>query len=354
MKHLSLILLLIAVTCVTGAGQSPAGTLKVFTDEPLVVYVDEVHYPRYGEIELVPGTHYVKAINSEGARVYSNIVEVKTGEVTSVLIETSAAHPAVSQPAPSQPASSQPPVSGAGVTYGQSGQGAVAGQPANQDTLSEHVATSQPDAKPLQPTIDIGQTDGSLPADMGGAFGLTFGMDAGSVDRIMSKKAARSQKNLGYNVYAIPNGSAVYVVECRFIDQKLFQIIVGYPSVYTNKSKLKFDKKEVPFPEFNRIVNDVTSNYGEPATAEKIFLGGYTEDDGRILEALKRKKALILYTWIDPATGNNIMVGLGYTSAPLGAAIYTSGPLGAEAQARKLKLNGYDYKKSFKDNYFSN
>ena len=344
MKHLSLILLLIAVTCLTGAGQSPAGTLKIFSDAPLVVYVDEVHYPRYGEIELVPGTHYVKAINSDGARVYSNIIEVKTGEVTSVLIEAPAAQPAVSQP----------PVSGAGVTYGQAGQGTEAGQPANQGTPAENVTTSQTDAKPLQSTIDIGQTDGSLPADMGGAFGLTFGMDAGSVDRIMSKKAARSQKNSGYNVYAIPNGSAVYVVECRFIDQKLFQIIVGYPSVYTNKSKLKLDKKEVPFPEFNRIVNDVTANYGEPATAEKIFLGGYTEDDGQILEALKRKKALFLYTWTDPGTGNNIMVGLGYTSAPLGAAIYTSGPLGAEAQTRKLKLNGYDYKKSFKDNYFSN
>jgi hypothetical protein len=354
MKHLTLILLLIAFTCVTVAGQSPAGTLKVFTDEPLVVYVDEVHYPRYGEIELVPGTHYVKAINSEGARVYSNIVEVKTGEVTSVLIEAPAAQPAVSQPPSSQPAVSQPPVSGAGVTYGQAGQGTEAGQPADQGTPSENVTASQPDAKPLQPTIDIGQTDGSLPADMGGAFGLTFGMDAGSVDRIMTKKAARSQKNSGYNVYAIPYGSSVYVVECRFIDQKLFQIIVGYPSVYTNKSKLKVDKKEIPFPEFNRIVNDVTANYGEPATAEKIFLGGYTEDDGQILEALKRKKALFLYTWTDPGTGNNIMVGLGYTSAPLGAAIYTSGPLGAEAQARKLKLNGYDYKKTFKDNYFSN
>lgn len=354
MKHLSLVLLLIAVTCLTGAGQSPAGTLKIFSDAPLVVYVDEVHYPLYSEIELVPGTHYVKAINSDGARVYSNIVTIKTGEVTSVLIEAPAAQPAVSDPASSQTPVSQPPVSGAGVTYGQAGQGAEAVRPANQGTQSENVAPGQPETKPLQPTIDIGQLNGTLPSDMSGAFGLTFGMDAGSVDRIMTKKAARSQKNSGYNIYAIPYESAVYVVECRFIDQKLFQIIVGYPSVYTNKSKLKLDKKEVPFPEFNRIVNDVTANYGEPVTAEKIFLGGYTEDDGQILEALKRKKALFLYTWTDPGTGNNIMVGLGYTSAPLGAAIYTSGSLGAEAQARKLKLNGYDYKKTFKDNYFSN
>jgi len=333
MKHLSAFFLLVTLPFYAVSGQSPEGILKIFSDMPLVVYVDEVHCPQYSDIQLVPGTHYVKAINSEGVRVYSEIVTVRAGEVTSVLIETPKA---------------RVPDAQNGVTYGQPASNMQAGPP-----------SENPDPLPADPpkpeqTIDIGQISGMLPADMGGAFGVTFGMSISDVDRIMTPKAAKAQRSSGYYTYAIPNGSSVYLVEFRFIDQKLFQIIVGYPSIYNGNSKMKLDKKEVPFPEFNRMVNDVTAIYGEPATAEKIFLAGYSEEDGRILEALRRKKALILHTWIDHATGNYIMVGLGYTTAPLAATIYTSGSLEAEAAARKLRLNGYDYKKSFKDNYFSN
>jgi len=332
-KHLSAFFMLVTMPLLAVSGQSPEGILKIFSDQPLVVYVDEVHYPQYSEIQLVPGTHYVKAINSEGVRVYSEIVTVRSNEVTSVLIEAPQVHV---------------PVANSGVTYGQTSSGLPSGKPSEN---MEPLPAAPP--KP-QPTIDIGQIAGILPADMGGAYGVSFGMDIRDVDRIMTAKSARAERRTGFNTYAIQNGSLIYVVEFRFIDQKLFQIIVGYPSVYNANSKVKLDKKEVPFPEFNRMVNDVTAIYGEPATSEKIFLPGYSEEDGRILEALRRKKALILDTWIDPATGNNIMVGLGYTTAPLAATIYTSGPLGAEAQARNLRLNGYDYKKSFKDNYFSN
>jgi hypothetical protein len=333
MKVLYAIVTLISLAILPVSGQPSQGTLKIFSDKPLVVYVDEVHCPQYDEIKLVPGTHYVKAINSDGVRVYSEIVSVKANEVTSLLIEAPQAQVPVSQP---------------GVVYGQPSSDPQAGMPSEK---SDPLPAAPP--KPVQ-TIDIGQTAGILPADMGGAFGVTFGMNIRDVDRIMSAKSARVQRNSGYNAYAISYGSSVYVVECRFIDQKLFQIIVGYTPTYTDNSKLKLDKKEVPFPEFNRMLNDVTAIYGEPTTSDKIFLGGYTEDDGRILEALKRKKALILHTWIDPGTGNNVMVGLAYTTAPLAGVIYTSGPLGAEAKARRLRLHGYDYSKSFNDNYFSN
>ncbi len=332
-KHLSAFFVLVILSVYAVSGQSSEGILKIFSDKPLVVYVDEVHCPQYSEIQLVPGTHYVKAINSEGVRIYSEIVSVRANEVTSVLIET----PQV-----------QAPVAQTGITYGQAASNQQTGKPSEK---SDPLPAAPP--KPEQ-TIDIGQTGGTLPADMGGAFGVSFGMNIKDVDRIMTPKSARAERNTGYNAYAIRYGSAVYLVEFRFIDQKLFQIIVGYPSVYNANSKLKLDKKEVPFPEFNRMVNDVTGIYGDPTTTDKVFLDGYSEDDGRILEALRRKKALILHTWIDPGTGNNIMVGLAYTTAPLAGVIYTSGPLGAEAQARKLRLNGYDYKKSFKDNYFSN
>jgi hypothetical protein len=376
MKLLALYTALIIFGALTASGQSQTGVLRIFSENPLVVYVDEVHYPQYGEIRLVPGTHWVKAINGEGIRVYSQIVSVKSGEVTSVLIEAPQSQSAQNRPAPAQAqpgqtqsaqsaqvqpghtqsaqsAQAQPPGKSQSVVYGQAANGsqpdqsAQATQPGNGGGEPENVAA------PRQ-TIDIGQTGGRLPADMSGAFGMTFGMSMKDVDQLMSPKAAQAQRSTGYSVYAIPHGSSVYIVECRFIDQKLFQIIVGYVSTSINNSKLKLSKGEIPVPEFGQMLNDITAIYGSPATAEKIFLAGYTEDDGRLLEALKRKKALYLYTWTDPATGNNVMVGLGYTTAPLAATIYTSGPMSAEAASRKLKLHAYEYHKSFKDNYFSN
>jgi len=74
---------------VAAAFSQNAGTLKIFSEEPVVVFVDEVQYPTYDAISLTPGTHYVKALNKEGAKIYSNIVTITAGEVTSVLIDAS-------------------------------------------------------------------------------------------------------------------------------------------------------------------------------------------------------------------------------------------------------------------------
>lgn len=352
MKKLLFIFLSTVVSLQLLSGQESSGTLKVFSEEPVIVYVDQVQYPEYGNITLVPGTHYVKAINKDEVRIYSEIVTIRAGEVTSVLIEVPHTQPsAVQSNATMAPQGQNQGVQArpgqAAVTYGQT---AVA---ENKEPEADKTMEEEAPAVPV-PTIDIGQTDGKLPADMNGAFGLAFGMSTGDVDRIMSPKSAQAQRNTTYNVYAIPKGSSFCIVECRFIDKKLFQIIVGYVSTYTDKSKLKLSKGEVPVPEFNQMLNDVTAVYGSPGKAEKIFLSGYSEDDGQLLEALKKKKALLLYTWTEPSTGNNIMVGLGYTTAPLAATIYTSGPMGNEAAARKLRIHAYDYHKSFKDNYFSN
>jgi hypothetical protein len=73
-----------------------AGTLKVFSEDPVVVFVDETQYPAYDAITLAAGTHYVKALNKAGAKVYSNIVSITAGEVTTVLVEAAgtAARPA--------------------------------------------------------------------------------------------------------------------------------------------------------------------------------------------------------------------------------------------------------------------
>jgi hypothetical protein len=238
----------------------------------------------------------------------------------------------------------------------QTGSGTQAGQQVPVPESSQDPAKTSKEEAPAIPvqTIDIGQAGGMLPPDMSGAFGLTFGMSTDGVDQIMSPKAAQAQRNYGYSVYAISKGSSFCIVECRFIDKKLFQIIVGYVSTSITNSKLKLNKGEVPVPEFNQMLNDVTAVYGPAVTAEQIFLAGYNADDGRLLEALKKKKALLLHKWTDPATGNNVMVGLGYTTAPLAATIYTSGPMSTEAAARKLRIHAYDYHKSFKDNYFSN
>jgi len=371
------ILILVALPWLGASGQPVNGTLKIFSEDPLVVYVDDVHYPRYDEIKLVPGTHWVKAINSEGARVYSQIVTVRADEVTSLLIEVSQAPantpgPGSGQPqqaqtpapatgpgrnAQTQTRSEQNPASQTGVTFSRTGvssENSQSGLPGQAGEPAGKAATGSSVPEYPKPTIEIGQVNGTLPADMGGAFGLTFGMNIGEVDRIMSPKAAQTQRNSDYYVYAIPTGSSLCIVECRFLDQKLFQIIVGYLSTYNTNSKIKMNKGEVPVPEFNQMLNDVSAIYGSPATAEKIFLAGYSEDDGRLLEALKKKKALYLYTWTETETGNNVMVVLAYTNAPLAGTVYTSGPLSKEAAKRKVRLHAYDFNKSFKDNYFSN
>ncbi len=85
---------------ISAALSQNTGTLKVFSEEPVVVYVDETQYPSYDAITLAAGTHYVRALNRDGAKVYSNIVSITAGEVTTVLVDASGA---AAQPA-AQPA----------------------------------------------------------------------------------------------------------------------------------------------------------------------------------------------------------------------------------------------------------
>jgi hypothetical protein len=88
MKTQVLTVLLLLFSISTAFAQN-TGTLKVFSEQPVVVYVDETQYPSYNAITLAAGTHYVKALNKEGAKVYSNIVTITAGEVTTVLIDAS-------------------------------------------------------------------------------------------------------------------------------------------------------------------------------------------------------------------------------------------------------------------------
>jgi hypothetical protein len=81
---LTFILLLFSVSAAIAQN---TGTLKVFSEQPVVVYVDETQYPTYNAITLAAGTHYVKALDRDGAKVYSNIVTITAGEVTTVLVD---------------------------------------------------------------------------------------------------------------------------------------------------------------------------------------------------------------------------------------------------------------------------
>lgn len=84
----TLILLMILSMSLTFA-QTNTGTLKIFSDEPVMVYVDNVQYSSYDAIPLAPGTHYLKVMNKDEIKVYGNIITIVKDQVTSVLIDAS-------------------------------------------------------------------------------------------------------------------------------------------------------------------------------------------------------------------------------------------------------------------------
>jgi hypothetical protein len=298
-------------------GQTNNGILKIFSDEPVIVYVDQVQTPNYSEISLVAGTHYVKAINADEVKIYSEIVTVVANQVTSIFIESPKPVPVISQPVP--------------------------------------VIPDEPAPVAVKPTpkndIDIGQTEGLLPSDMDGAFGIKFGADATSVHQIMEEAAAQSKKSGNFYNYAISTTEGYCIVETRFIDSKLFDIVVGYTTTYEKNSKVKLNKNELPFDAFNKMYSTLVAHYGEPTSVTRKFTDGYAENDGKLLEALKKKKAMILYKWEEPVTGNFMLLTLAYSSAPIAAMTFTSGTLEKEAKARGLVVNDYNYGKSFEENY---
>lgn len=102
MKTLTTFIVLLLISAAAASGQT-TGTLKIFSEEPVVVYIDETQQPDYQAISLPSGTHYVKALNRDGVRIYSNIVTIRAGEVTSVLIDASGAAVQPAAPSAAQP-----------------------------------------------------------------------------------------------------------------------------------------------------------------------------------------------------------------------------------------------------------
>jgi hypothetical protein len=81
-------MLMLMLVSVSLFGQTNTGTLKIFSEEAVVVFVDQIQQPNYDAITLIAGTHYVKVMNKNEEKVYGQIVTIETGKITSVLIET--------------------------------------------------------------------------------------------------------------------------------------------------------------------------------------------------------------------------------------------------------------------------
>lgn len=99
MKTKSILSILVLTFISFTAFAQNTGTLKVFSEEPVIVFVDQVQQPSYDAITLSVGTHYVKVLNKNEERIYNEIVTIVANQVTSVLIEADkAAVPAGNQP----------------------------------------------------------------------------------------------------------------------------------------------------------------------------------------------------------------------------------------------------------------
>jgi hypothetical protein len=91
MKTKSLLLTVFLFAFISQAfSQSQTGTLKIFSElNGITVYLDEVKQDNYQEIsKITVGTHYVRIMNSEGTKVYGQVVSILKDQVTTILLET--------------------------------------------------------------------------------------------------------------------------------------------------------------------------------------------------------------------------------------------------------------------------
>lgn len=323
------------------SGQTNTGSLKIFSEEPVIVYVDEVHQPDYSTIKLVAGTHYVKAVNKDEVKVYSEIVTITADQVTSILIET---------PVAKDPENTETPA------Y-------------NPNPVPEAKPIKKEETKPpidLNNAINIGQVDGKLSADKSGAFGVKFGMDESTTKRILKPQSYQViEKGEGFITYGMVDarGSVPipFLVEVRFIKGIVFDILVAYVPVDIDPAKtqnrLIVNKNRLPLDEYDEIKAILLSQYGEPTSSERTFKGGYSDGDGRELEAIKTKQALIRSVWTDSNTGNEVVFNLTYSTSGGVAVVlvaHTDGVLSREAAKMNLVINSYNYGKTFEENYNSN
>jgi hypothetical protein len=69
--------------------QVKTGTLKIFTElHGVTVFLDEKKQDSFQEITKIPvGTHYLRVSDSDGAKVFGQVVTINEGQVTTILVE---------------------------------------------------------------------------------------------------------------------------------------------------------------------------------------------------------------------------------------------------------------------------
>jgi hypothetical protein len=312
-------------------GQTKTGTLKIFTEvNGTVLYLDDVKQDDGTKVvnDVPVGTHYLKAL-SNGTAIYSEIVQIKSGEITTVLIKgvsNKAGEKIVVKPVENtgvitynpNPSKIDPPV----------------------DETDSYVSKEEPESVPL---VNIGQLKGELSKDMDNIFGLTWGMNrvVASNHIINELGGVYINQGKGFITFSMGNNTQKpYFIEIRLLDDKLFNIIVGYVAIDLVQQKV--DKLSIPISDYNEMNETLLSTYGQPTIIQRDFTGGYKDGDGREVEAIKKHQAIIKTAWIIP-NGNTATLIIAYTKAMVVAVSYENGDLLKEAHDKKIKINSYQY-----------
>jgi hypothetical protein len=332
---LALVLLSVSVLF----GQAKTGTLKIFTEVPgTVLYLDEVKQEDGTKVitNVIVGSHYLKAL-SNGTAIYGEIVEIKIGEVTTVLIK------GVSNKTGEKPIVKP-------IAKQEENTGVVTYNP-NSNSIKIDPPTDEPDSyvpkeellTDIGQVINIGQVDGKLSPDMDGIFGLAWGMDRVTASNLIINQLGGVYigQGKGFITFSMDNNTQKpFFLEIRLLDDKLFNIIVGYVAIDLVQQKV--DKLSIPVSDYNEINETLLSTYGQPTTIQRDFTGGYKDGDGREVEAIKKHQATIKTAWIIP-NGNVATLMIAYTKAMVVGVGYEYAPLLKEAHDKKIKINNYQY-----------
>lgn len=330
MKKLATILLLMVLS-LSLFSQTITGTLKIFSEvNGTVTYLDEVKQDDNVKIinNIPVGSHYLKVM-SNGTAIYSELVEIKLGQVTTVLIK------GVSNKIGEKPVGK--PVENTGVV-------AYNPNPSKIEPPIDETNRSVPSVEPESvPLVNLGQVNGKLSLDVDGAFGLTWGMNRVDTYTLLTGNVGNKWQvhGKGFSTYMMDgNTEKPFFLETRFIDDKLFEIIIGYVAIDLVQQKV--DKLSIPVSDYNEINEILLSTYGQPTTIQRDFTGGYKDGDGREVEAIKKHQATLITTWVRP-NGNDVTLRIMYTKAMVVAVMFENGDMLKEAHDRKLKLNSYQY-----------
>jgi hypothetical protein len=329
LSFLTLVLLSVSVLF----GQPKTGTLKIFTEvNGTTLYLDDVKQEDGIKIitDVPIGSHYLKAL-SNGTAIYSEIVEIKIGDVTTVLIK------GVSNKMGGKPIIK--PVENTGVvTY-------------NPNSFKIDPPTDKPESYvskeelliDIGQVINIGQVDGKLSSSMDDIFGLTWGMNRADASNLIINQLGGINigQGKGFVTFSMDdNTQKPFFLEIRLLDDKLFNIIVGYVAI--DLAQQKVDKLSIPVSDYNEINETLLSTYGQPTTIQRDFAGGYKDGDGREVEAIKKHQATIKTAWII-SNGNVATLMIAYTKAMVVGVGYEYAPLLKEAHDKKIKINNYQY-----------